>query len=155
MGKSLESALGALSRRALTVSELRQRLERKGFGRADIEETLTRLSEWGYLDDQRLAMAYAKNRCARYSRQRIRVDLLRRGVERSLAEEAVRGISEEEELRQCLLAAEKLVSQEGRRAQTGKPGWVSARQRVGAKLLKQGYQRDMVLMVLDNFYKSD
>lgn len=155
MGKCLDTALDSLSRRALTVLEVEKRLERKAFSREEIAETLARLLEWGYLDDRRLAVAYAKNRASRYSQQRIRLELIRRGVERALADEAVQGLSEEDEMRQCLQVAEKLVLQEETRGHMGKPGWSSARQRVGAKLLQRGYRRDMVLNVLDNFYKSD
>lgn len=155
MGKCLDTALDALSRRALTVLEVEMRLERKAFSREEIADTLARLLEWGYLDDRRLAVAYAKNRASRYSQQRIRQELIRRGVDRALADKALQCISEEDEMRQCLQVAEKLVAQEERHKNMGKSGWSSARQRIGAKLLQRGYRRDMVLRVLDNFYKSD
>ena len=53
-------AARALSTRALTVSELREKLKRRAGEASDVEDVLARLKEAGYLNDQRFAESYAE-----------------------------------------------------------------------------------------------
>ncbi len=75
-------ALRLLAIRGRTVSEMKERLLKKGFLPEEVEETLHRLLEQGYLNDQRFALDWAKGRLARapVGRQRIASELKARGV---------------------------------------------------------------------------
>ena len=52
-------ALRVLGGRAHSVSELRDKLSRRAERQADVDDALSRLKEYGYLDDKRLAESYA------------------------------------------------------------------------------------------------
>ena len=52
------AALAMLARRALSEMELRQRLTQKGY--TDIDDTVLRIKDLGYLNDQALAEALAR-----------------------------------------------------------------------------------------------
>jgi regulatory protein len=84
-------AVTALSRRSLTVIELRKRLEPRAARPEDVHEVVTRLKDLGYLDDARLAESYARFRRDYEGLGRLRVlrDLERRGVARPVAEKTV------------------------------------------------------------------
>jgi SOS response regulatory protein OraA/RecX len=84
-------AVAALSRRSLTVAELRKRLERRAARPQDVQEVVHRLRDVGYLDDSQLAESYARFRRDYEGLGRLRIlrDLERRGVDPKLAEKSV------------------------------------------------------------------
>ena len=83
-------ALGALTRRAHSVAELRAKLLERALPTASTAEILARLSERGWLDDRRFALGFARSRAARrYGRYRIASELRRRGISDDLIEEAL------------------------------------------------------------------
>jgi regulatory protein len=87
---AFDRALDLVSRRPLTRAELRRKLSSEGYGAGDVEETAARLSASGLLDDARLASHYLLTRSERlrHGRARLLSDLVRRGVERGVAERA-------------------------------------------------------------------
>jgi regulatory protein len=85
-------ALRALSSRAHSISELRDKLQRRAEHEADVEGVLSRLKRYGYLDDLRLAESYTAARLEGEGLGRLRVlrDLRRKRVAPAVAEQAVR-----------------------------------------------------------------
>lgn len=152
-----EVALDCLSRRALTNYELELRLKEKGFESSDIDRTLTRLKDYGYLNDQDLALVYSKSRLKRYSRRRVLHDMKIRGLAPQIIEQAL-GItySSAEEFQQCLALAKHCWQQEGERWEqrnTEKKNPVQRelwlQQKVARRLVQRGYLSDMVRSVLN------
>ena len=91
------AALRALSRRPLARFDLRRRLVNKQHPPAAADAVLERLEARGLIDDPRFAKEYAAVRAARgRGPSRLIQDLLARGVDRRVAEEAVgRALAEE------------------------------------------------------------
>jgi regulatory protein len=104
-----EAALSALSRRERTDAELTSWLERRGYGAAEIETAVTRLTEVGELDDERFARRYAedKRELRGWGAERVREALLARGVPASIAESVAGGDSHQAQVGRAgeLLAA--------------------------------------------------
>ena len=84
-------ALKALGARALSVSELRQRLQRRAQPSVEIGSVLAKLREYGYLDDQQFAGTYASARLNNQGLGKMRVlrDLRQRRVAPGIAQQAV------------------------------------------------------------------
>lgn len=84
-------ALDILSRRDQSEGELALKLRRKGVGEEEIETVVARLRELGYLNDRRLAGRIAESAMAdgRMVGPRLSRELLRRGIPRELAAEAM------------------------------------------------------------------
>jgi regulatory protein len=84
-------ALRVLGGRAHSVSELRDKLSRRAERQADVDDALSRLKEYGYLDDKRLAESYAASRRDNEGHGRLRVlrDLRQKRVAPTVAERAV------------------------------------------------------------------
>jgi regulatory protein len=84
-------ALRVLGGRAHSVSELRDKLSRRAERQADVDDALSRLKEYGYLDDKRLAESYAASRRDNegHGRQRVLSDLRGKHVAPAVAERAV------------------------------------------------------------------
>ena len=87
---ALSYALTLLGRRDYSVWELVRKLEGKGYQRDEIDEAVTRLKEWNYLDDERyLRRQIEKYRAGKKSRTYIRRRLCLAGLEPQLVEEGL------------------------------------------------------------------
>lgn len=84
-------ALKALSARAHSTGELREKLRRRAERESEIPDVLARLKDCGYLDDTRFAEGYAAARLSgnRFGRTRVIQDLRQRRVAPPLAEKSV------------------------------------------------------------------
>ena len=89
---AMTRALNILGYRARAEGELREKLERAGYGGATVEAVVERLGELGYIDDGEFARTAAREKSRKYGPRRILTDLKRRGVD----EEVARGAVEEE-----------------------------------------------------------
>ncbi len=93
-------AAQALSARALSISELREKLKRRALEESDVDEVLARLKESGYLNDKRFADSYASWRRddGGFGKTRVMRDLMARrvapGVAKQAAEAAFEGADE-------------------------------------------------------------
>jgi regulatory protein len=81
-------ALARLARRDHSEQEIRRGLRRDGFAEHEIEETVARLRRDRYLDDAGFAARLARSRLAHsgVGRNRVRLELRKKGVRRSVAE---------------------------------------------------------------------
>ena len=86
-----EYALRALGARAHSAGELREKLRRKAERAADVDTTLARLKENGYLNDRAFAESYAAARLENQGLGKARVlsDLRQRRVAPAVAERTV------------------------------------------------------------------
>lgn len=93
-------ALSYLSSRSRTEQEIRRRLLRAGFDEAPVETTVDWLRAQGYVDDAAYAEQYAKSRMGTsgYGPQRVRRELMQRGIDRSAAENAVLDAAPDEQV---------------------------------------------------------
>lgn len=91
-GALWEYAVRALAGRAHSAGELREKLRRRALRAEDVDATLARLKEYGYLDDRAFAEGFAAARLEDQRLGKIRVlrDLRQRRVAPSLAEGTVR-----------------------------------------------------------------
>ena len=83
-------AAQALSARALSIGELREKLKRRAALPADVDQVLARLKESGYLNDQRFAESYAgwRRDDGGFGKTRVLRDLMARRVAPAVAKQA-------------------------------------------------------------------
>ncbi len=125
--EALATATKALRARRLSVGALDERLRAAGASSEDRREALETLSRAGFLDDASLAASRAESLGARnFGDDAIRADLVRRGIEPELAEEALGLIVPESERARCI------VGQRGRTAATAR------------QLARKGFSADAV-----------
>jgi regulatory protein len=89
--RARRAALDLIARRAQTEGEIRRKLARRGFSEAAAEGAVDRMRDLGYLDDAAYARAYVRGKHAGsgHGPQRLRADLLRRGVAPALIDAAL------------------------------------------------------------------
>jgi regulatory protein len=144
---AMESALRLLSYRPRTEQELRQRLRRKGFGPPAVGETLGRLRELGYLDDQAFARFYTETQQASRPRSKrlLTGELRWRGVAQETAEEATAEVSDEEA---AYLAASR------RLRALRELEYVRFRERLGSFLTRRGFSYDVARRTIERCWQE-
>jgi regulatory protein len=87
-----ERAVKLLAAKPRSVAELRERLATvRGADKATVETVISRLREYGYLDDERFAFSYASLKVKQrpIGRRRLERDLRLKKVESTVADEAL------------------------------------------------------------------
>ncbi len=147
-------ALKALSGRAHSTGELREKLVRRAERAGDVEETLKRLKDLGYLDDRRYAESFAASRLANEKMGRARVvqDLRQRRVAPELAERTVRktyqDVSEEALIEEWIRRKYRLAPRDGLFAEDKE---LAAAYR---RLLRAGFRSGEIVRALKRFAKN-
>lgn len=96
--RCLEAAYRYLGYRPRSESEIRERMQRRGFAAETIDAALTRLREQALLDDEAFAQFWKENRESFRPRSRwlTGLELKRMGVVNDVIEKVVAGIDDEE-----------------------------------------------------------
>jgi regulatory protein len=90
--RARERAVRLLALRDRSEREVEVGLQTSGFDPAVISDTVSWLRDLGYLDDERFAVRYAAEKLrAGWGKRRVKTELLRKGLERTLVEAALDG----------------------------------------------------------------
>lgn len=140
----MDAAYRLLARCPRSRLELEHRLRRKGVPEEEIRRVLERLEGFGYLGDRAFAGQWARDRVARHrwGPQRIRIELVRKGIAKEWIEEALRGIFEDQGEE---AGAMELLSRRIKGPELSDP---KSRRRWFGFLLRRGYSADVIGTVL-------
>ncbi|MGE5529236.1 MAG: regulatory protein RecX [Patescibacteria group bacterium] len=107
-------ALRLLARRDHTEREMAARLAAMGYSRAETDEVLARLNDWGYLDDRAVAARAIERALTRRPRGRLLLarELEARGIAAPIVDEALGRYTDEREEE----AARAVLARQGLRA---------------------------------------
>ena len=142
-----EYALKALGRRMRSESDLRRllqaKVEREESGAAKITAVLTRLKEYGYLDDASFAETYARLRQEneKLGQRRVRQALGQKGVASKVVDQAV-------EARYSQVDEEALARQHLERKRIRKPENEKETARVMRRLVTAGFSTGTIYKIL-------
>ncbi len=112
----LAVALRLLSYRDRPEKALREKLAEKGIAEKDIRDVLETLASEGLVDDERFARELVSSRIRNrnWGPRKIALDLVRKGVDRALADRVISGLDEAEVEGAALRAYEKWAHRRGR-----------------------------------------
>jgi len=107
--QATSAALNLLAYRPRAEGEIRTRLRQRGFPDGTIDETIDKLREWRYVDDQDFAERWIENRRERRPRsaRMIAMELRGKGVEADTVSEAVDGAGIDERADALRIATER------------------------------------------------
>jgi len=147
-------ALRALSGRAHSIGELREKLRRRAERGEDVEDILARLKQSGYLDDKRYAESYATSRLSgeRFGPTRVVRDLRQHRVAPELAERTVEKVYQDVDEAALI---EEWVRRKYRTAT--REGLFQDEKDMGAayrRLVRAGFGTSAILKVLRRFAKN-
>lgn len=107
--QAIAAALNLLAYRPRAEGEIRTRLRQRGFPDGAIDETIDKLREWRYVDDQDFAERWIENRRERRPRsaRMIAMELRGKGVEANTVSVAVNGAGIDERADALRIAIER------------------------------------------------
>lgn len=104
-------ALSVLSRNFKSEKQLRTKMQEKGYDNQFIDNSITKLKQHRYLDDELYSemLINSKINVSKYGKRRIKETLYEKGISREIIDEKMSDISEEDELERAKsLGAKKL-----------------------------------------------
>ncbi len=146
-------ALDLLSARAYTMRNLRRKLVQKEFAPAEIESTIGRLLESGFLDDRKYAAEYARQKIvvAGTSVRRVKQELAKKGIDARAIDESVSALLDDEPVDQDA-AIERMAIKKLRAL--GDLDEITKRRRLFGFLARKGYELDDIKRVLSRISLS-
>ncbi|MGG1661335.1 RecX family transcriptional regulator [Brevibacillus sp. NRS-1366] len=141
--KAFLAALRYIGIRPRTSSQLQSYLLEKGFEAQIAEEICRRCKEQGYINDEAFAKQWVDERLRLKPRSpyMLRMELQQRGVEKSIVEDAVKGVSREAELE----AARALIEKKARRLQG--PPTPEEERKLLSMLMRKGFSHAIVQQI--------
>jgi SOS response regulatory protein OraA/RecX len=103
-----DRALKLLARQESSCRRIRRKLSQRGYESEEIDEAVSRLLEYGYLDDRRYGTRWTEERLRRgpVGRNRLRADLEARGLDGDLAAEIACELTADDDRESAEQAAE-------------------------------------------------
>lgn len=134
-------AMHLLERGDKTRAELYRKLRQNGYPEDVVEDAISYVESYGYIDDSRYAANYIEQKSASQGRARLKMELAKRGIERSVIDRAL----DEAELTDSQETIRALV--EKKRRGSG-PMDDKEKQRIYGFLMRKGFSSADILSVL-------
>ena len=138
--------MNLLKSRSYTRRQLTEKLRAGKYPEAVIEEALAYVESYGYVDDAAYARSYVEDQIEKKGLRRIEEELLRKGVDRALIEEAVSlvqekdGAQDEASLIRALLEKKRFNAAEAD---------LSERRRIQAFRCRKGFSAEGIRRAMD------
>ncbi len=141
-------ALGLVAAREYTVKGLRRKLAQREYPSDEIESTLERLQSSKLVDDTRYAAEYARQKLVigGAAVRRVRQELQRKGIDRTIIDESVAAVMSYEEVDHAASIERIAVKKAG---SLGNLDPRVKRQRLFGFLARKGYELDAIKRVID------
>ena len=143
----LEAAYRYLSYRPHSESEIRERMQRRGFAAETIDAAITRLREQALLDDEAFAQFWKENRESFRPRSRwlTGLELKRMGVVNSVIEQTVSGIDDGENAYRAALQKTRHCAP---------ADYQSFRRRLGDYLRRRGFNYEVISHTVERIWQE-
>lgn len=143
-----ECALTLLEYADRTEQELRRKLQDRGYSQKEIEEAVSFLMEYGYVNDAAYAERYIHSRTLSKSKRLLRMELEKKGVDRDVIDRELceNPVDEKAQIRRFL---EKKGYRPGEEADPVK------KRRIVAALARRGYSYDVIRSVMGELEEED
>ncbi len=151
MGKSkdpLKIALNYLSYSDRFSKEVSQRLKREGFTKEEIDSTIEKLKNYGYVNDRKTAEEFIRSKISKgWGPERIKIELMRREISEEEAENLVKSIFSEFDERELIFKlAEKFL-----RNKKGE----NIKEKLKGFLFRKGFSYDKIIDVIEKIERKE
>lgn len=141
---ALNYALRLLQKQDRSVGSLRQKMAEKKFDQIDIDQTIKKLIDKKFIDDERFAKNFIKSKklYQHLGNRRLRFELKKKLISDKLANKLLKDESTESELEIAQEAAEKWLRIKGDKE--------NAREKLFRHLASKGFDYGIIKEVIDN-----
>ena len=146
--KTLQAALKLVDYRARTEKEIRDKLSKKGFDSANIEDVITKLRENRMLADGEFAESWVENRNQFHPRSQrlMKYELRNKGISEDQIEEALKSSAGDNTL--ALMAANKVSNR------FTELDWPEFQKKLMGYLLRKGFSYEVVTPVIKKVWRD-
>lgn len=150
--RSKQRALDYLAHKPRTEEEVRRKLRDQEVPTSVVDDVVARLYELSYLDDEEYARNYVRNRFAskKYGPVRIRRELVKRGIDRHLADGAVADLFADKDV----YAAARQHAEKRWSHLSDDEDLRRRKQKLYRYLRRRGFTSDTIYSVLDQLERS-
>lgn len=142
---AFDTAAYYLSFRDRTRKELTDKLTDKGYSLVDIEDAISKLELYGYINDENYALSYIKGNMKRKGSKLIAMELARKGIDKEIFYQQVElsGIDEFSAIEAVLRKRYSDIAND------------STRRKAYAYFMRKGYKSDDISRAISNFLKQE
>jgi len=148
--KCKNSALKIIERTYKTEKQVYDKLIQKDYDKASIEKTLAFLKEYKFLDDEKYAEAYIKEKIKDQGQDKIKFALIYRGISDKIIQEKLSLIDSGQEEQFAIILAEKKYNILSKNESDPKKIY----KKLGDHLIGKGYKFEVVKTVLNKILKE-
>ena len=143
---AFDMAVSYLEKYVVSEKGLKDYLKKKGFEKFVIENTLQKLQEYGFVDDEKFAKNYFESLSGSKGKRAIAQKLKMKGVSNEIVDELLENVDEEDEFEKAKANAEKFVKNRQKDTKT--------KQKCLAHLIYKGYDYSVAQRATNEIFKN-
>lgn len=149
--KCKNAALKIIERSYKTEKEVRDKLREKEYTDSQIEKSIEFLKEYNFVNDDNYAKAYINDKLSSRGRQKIKYDLIKKGIDIQIIDEKLSLIDSDDERNTAVALAEKKY----RTIKKSESDEYKLSGKLYRFLISKGYNYDIVKDVVKEVMKND
>lgn len=142
---AFQTALSLVAAKQRSRKDIETKLRAKGVEEEFIQPAVEKLEGYGYLDDEEYARAYAEELVLKYGRKLVRMKLVQKGIDNSVAERVVNELDDSEALKSLLSRVEARYAGEPEQKR---------RQKIIRAMLQKGFEYDDIQGMMGQGYEE-
>lgn len=142
---AIDKAMKHLSKSQKTEKEMTDFLLTKGFEQDTIDEVLSKLKEYSYIDDVKFATDYVRSYATREGEKKIYFSLRQKGIDEDIINDVLTNYEFDSSVPVGLLS----------KYMQGKPRDIKNKQRAYRFLLSRGFDSDLVRSTIDQVFEEE
>lgn len=139
---AFDMAVGYLEKYVVSEKGVSDYLKKKGFNGKVIKQTVEKLQEYGFADDEKFAKNYFESLSASKGKRAIASKLQQKGISKEIVERLLENVDDEQEVEKATILAEKFVK--NRQKDT------KCKQKCLAHLIYKGYDYSVAQQATNN-----
>lgn len=136
---AFDMAVSYMEKYVVSEKAIRDYLKKKAFSSAVIDETVKKMKEYGFVDDEAFAKNYFESMSASKGKRAIANKLKEKGVSKEIVDELLESVQEEDEIQKATALAKKFVKNRDKSLKT--------KQKCIAHLIYKGYDYSVAQQV--------
>lgn len=149
--KAKSAALKIIERTYKTEKEMIEKLQSRDFSDEVIQRVISFMKEYAFIDDAKYTQMYVKDKIKNRGRNRIKYDLLRKGVDEEIISNKINSFDSEEEIDIAIELGSKKYNSIIKREQDQR----KIKQKLSQFLLSRGYTWDTINKVVRVLLKGE
>lgn len=141
--RARKRAMFLLEKMDRTESQLRNKLRQGFYGEDLIDDAIAYVKKYHYIDDNRYAQTYVRYQKERKSKRQIKMDLMQKGVDREIIEQAIEAEYEPESEQELIL---KWIEKRKYKIEESD---IKEKQKMYQFLMRKGFRSEDILHVLE------